>query len=256
MERAIVRFGFDGDLARIGELDGIANEIDQHLRQAAAISMTRRQFGSKLELERELFVGRQRLQRTAHGLGDVLNAVIGKFENQLAGLDLGQIKHVIDESKQVLAVGLYSFEYAQHLLGRLTVSAVRHQFSVAQDGIERRAQLVAHIGEELRLVLARFFKLPALVLDFVKQSNILDRYHCLVGESRYKLYLLRIEWFYDFSAEKNDANRFSFTQERYAKMRAKAAQFRDIVFGIRKDIRDLDWLSLLQNSARHTSAPR
>jgi hypothetical protein len=65
---------------------------------------------------------------------------------------------------------------------------------------------MAHIGEELRLVLARFFKLSALVLDFVKQSNILDRYHRLVGESRYKLYLLRIEWFYDFSAEKNDAN--------------------------------------------------
>src|SRR6516164_7871018 len=153
-------------------------------------------------------------------------------------------------------VGLKPLEYAEHLLGWLTIRAIRHQFGIAQDGVERRAQLVAHIGEELRLVLARFFKLPALVLDFVKQSNILDRYHCLVGESRYKLYLLRIAWFYDFSAVNNDANRFSLTQERYAKMRAKAAQFRDIVFGIRKDIRDLDWLSLQQNSARYTSAPR
>src|SRR6516164_8624395 len=111
-------------------------------------------------------------------------------------------------------------------------------------------------GSRLRLVLARLFKLPALVLDFIEQPHVLDRYHCLVGESRYKLYLLRIEWFYDFSAEKNDANRFSLTQERYAKMSTKAAQFWDIVFGIRKDIRDLDWLSLQQNSARHTSAPR
>jgi hypothetical protein len=46
------------------------------------------------------------------------------------------------------------------------VRAVRRQFGIAQDGIERRAQLMAHIGEELRLVLAGLFKLPALVLDF------------------------------------------------------------------------------------------
>src|SRR5215471_7363365 len=136
--------------------------------------MTRRQFGSKLELERELFVGRQRLQRTAHGLGDVLNAVIGKFENQLAGLDLGQIKHVIDQPEQMLAVGLKPFEYSKHLLRWLTVSAVPHQFGVAENRIERRAQLVTHIGEELRLVLASLFKLPTLFLDLVEQLHILD----------------------------------------------------------------------------------
>src|SRR6516162_4212141 len=194
MKRPVVRFGFDGDLARIGELDGIANEIDQHLRQAAAISMTRRQFGSKLELERELFVGRQRLQRTAHGLGDVLNAVIGKFENQLAGLDLGQIEHVIDESEEVFAVGLKAFEYAEHLLGWLTVSAIGHQFGITQDRVEWGAQLMAHVGQELRLVLARLFKLSALVLNLVEQAHILDGDDSLIGKSFNQLNLLWREW--------------------------------------------------------------
>src|SRR5262249_12357319 len=86
------------------------------------------------------------------------------------------------------------FEYAKHLLGWLAVSAVRHQFGVAQDGVERRAQLMAHIGEELRLVLARFFKLAALVLDFVEQSNVLDRDTCLIGEGLDQPDLLRGEW--------------------------------------------------------------
>src|SRR6516164_5734981 len=144
MKRSVVRFGLDGDLARIRELNGVADKIDQNLRQAAAISMTRRQFGSKLELERELLVSRERLQRAADGLGDVLNAVIGKLENQLAGLDLGQIEHVIDQPEQVLAVRLKAFEYAKHLLRWLTVGAIRHQFGIAQDGVERRAQLMAH----------------------------------------------------------------------------------------------------------------
>src|SRR6516165_5007454 len=175
MERTVVRFGLDGDLARIRELNGVADKIDQNLRQAAAISMTRRQFAGKLKLECELLVSRERLQRAADSLGDVLNAVIGKFENQLAGLDLGQIKHVIDQSEQVFAIGLKPFEYAKHFLGWLAVSAIRHQFGIAQDSVERRTQLMAHIGEELRLVLACFFKLSALVLDLGEQPRILDR---------------------------------------------------------------------------------
>src|SRR6516165_8645314 len=52
-ERAIVGFGLDGDFAGIGELNGVADEIDQHLRQTAAVAVARRQVGSKLELERE-----------------------------------------------------------------------------------------------------------------------------------------------------------------------------------------------------------
>ena len=33
-----MRFGLDGDFAGIGELDGIADEINQHLGQAPAIA--------------------------------------------------------------------------------------------------------------------------------------------------------------------------------------------------------------------------
>ena len=52
----------------------------------------------------------------------------------------------------------------------------------ADDGVERGAQLVAHIGEKLRLVLARIRELPALFLDFVEKSDVLDRDCGLVGE--------------------------------------------------------------------------
>src|SRR6516165_4893647 len=77
MECAIISFRIDRDFARIGELNRVADEIDQNLRQAAAITMTGRQLAGKLKLECELLIGRQRLQRAADGLGNVLNAVIG-----------------------------------------------------------------------------------------------------------------------------------------------------------------------------------
>src|SRR6516164_2246491 len=95
------------------------------------------QFRSHLDLEREFLIGCQRLQRAAHRLGNVLDAVIRQFEHQLAGLDLRKVKYVVDQAKQMPAVGLQAFEYAKHLLGWLTVSAVRHQFGVAEYRIER-----------------------------------------------------------------------------------------------------------------------
>ena len=81
-----MRFGRDGDFARIGELNRVADQVDQNLRQAAAIAVPWRQFGGKLELKRKLLVSRERLQRAADGVGNVLNAVIGKFEFELTGL--------------------------------------------------------------------------------------------------------------------------------------------------------------------------
>ena len=96
MERAVISFGLNGDLASIGELDGVADEIDQNLRQATPVTVAGRQLQRDINFERELLVGRQRFQRAANGLGNVLNRVIGEFEHELAGLDLRQIEHVVD----------------------------------------------------------------------------------------------------------------------------------------------------------------
>src|SRR5262249_224988 len=57
------------------------------------------------------------------------------------------------------------------------ISAVCHQFGIAQNGVERRAQLMAHIGEELRFVLARLRKLATLLLDLAEEPRVLDREH-------------------------------------------------------------------------------
>src|SRR5262249_27604521 len=115
-----------------------------------------------LDFEREPFVGCQRLQRAANRLGNVLNGIIGQFELELASLDLGEVEHVIDQSQQMSAVSLKALENTQHLLRWFTTCAICHQLGIAQDGIERRAQFVAHIGKKLRFVLASDFELSAL----------------------------------------------------------------------------------------------
>ena len=49
----------------------------------------------------------------------------------------------------------------------------------ANDGVKRRAQLMAHIREELRLMLACNLELAALLLDLAEQARVLDREHGL-----------------------------------------------------------------------------
>src|SRR6516164_8658971 len=107
----------------------------------------------------------------------------------------------------MFAVSLKTFEYAQHLLGWLAISPVRHQFGITQDGIERRAQFMAHVGEKLRFVLTRLFQLPALVLNFVEETYILNRDSGLVGECRDQFDLLVGEWLHFRACQDQKADR-------------------------------------------------
>jgi hypothetical protein len=120
----------------------------------------------------------------------VLDRIIIERKHKLPGFDLGKIKHVIDQAEQVLAVGLDALKHVAHLLRRIAINAVKDKLGVAEDRVERRAQFVAHIGEELRLVFARLLDLAALFLDFLEQPHVLDGNHGLVGEGRGKLNLL------------------------------------------------------------------
>src|SRR6516225_12293495 len=82
----------------------------------------------------------------------------------------------------MLAVALDTLQHAAHLLWGLAVDLVENELSIAENGVQRRAQLMTHIGEELGLVLARNFELPALFPNLLEQAGVLDRQHRLGGE--------------------------------------------------------------------------
>ena len=68
-------------------------------------------------------------------------------------LDLGQIENVVDQGEQMPARAEHAVERLEVLLEALGI--LPQHLGDADDGVERCAQLVAHVGEELRLVLAR-----------------------------------------------------------------------------------------------------
>ncbi len=96
-----------------------------------------------------------------------------KFHVHLAGLDLGKIENIVNERQQIRSGrvnGLREF----HLLGKQVFLGIFGQhFRQNQQVVERRSQLVAHVGQEFALVLGGerklfglFFQLLLGLLDF------------------------------------------------------------------------------------------
>ena len=97
-------------------------------------------------------------------------------------LDLREVEDVVDQGQEMPArlqdilqiFRLLVVDVAEHLLGE--------HFREADDGVERRAELVAHAGEELGLVAAGRLELPALVRDLPEEAGVLDGQGGLGGE--------------------------------------------------------------------------
>src|SRR6185436_842026 len=80
-------------------------------------------------------------------------------------LDLRQIEDVVDEREQVRA-GRMNRAREVDLLGReVAVFVVRQELGQNEQRVERRAQLVRHVGEELGLVLRRQRQLLRFLLE-------------------------------------------------------------------------------------------
>jgi hypothetical protein len=73
------------------------------------------------------------------------------------------------------AVSLHAFEHVAHLLRRLSIDVVDHQFGVAENGIERGAQFMAHVGEKLRLMPACVSELATLLLGSIEAGPQANR---------------------------------------------------------------------------------
>ncbi len=148
----------------LGEFRGIAEQVDQALLQLHQIDMHGADIGRRHDLEIVAVLVHQRRHQHLHFGRELAEIDLLDMQVHAAGLDLGQIENVVDQPEQMLAGGL---DLDEVRLARLVAAILRvlaQNFAVADDGVERRAQLVAHIGEEGRLgaggrfgLMARFF---------------------------------------------------------------------------------------------------
>jgi hypothetical protein len=86
-----------------------------------------------------------------------------------------------------------SFQILSLLLVEIAEHPLAQHLREPDDGVERRPQLVGHVGQELGLVLAGDLELATLVLDLPEQPRVLDSKGGLRGISLEKVDDLRRE---------------------------------------------------------------
>ena len=146
-------------LAPVGELDRVADQVDQHLAQPARVAdqgvgHVRLDVPGQLQ---PLAVGPQ--GQGPQGVAQrVRKREVGRVQLQLAGLDLGEVEDVVDDGQQGLGRRLDHVQVLPLVLGQ---RRVEDQVGHAEDAVHGRADLMAHVGQELALgPVGRLRRLP------------------------------------------------------------------------------------------------
>src|SRR5262245_8309391 len=225
---AVPRARGDAHLAGVGELDGIANEVEQHLREALFVSEANRERLFHGGCERELFVLGERLRGRAHRLHHALDGVFGHVQGELAGLDLGNVEHGIDETQQVLAVGADASERVEGFRSLRLVEAFLDEFGIPENGRKWCPQLVAHVSHELVLVLARYLKILDSLgkptgsrLHFLEQARVFNRDYGLVRKGLQQFNLSVDKWAYLRATQDNRPDCFASAKKGYGQYGAR-----------------------------------
>jgi hypothetical protein len=96
----------------------------------------------------------KRLGGHAHRLDHAFDRVLAHVQGEPTGFDLGNVQHGVNEAQEVFAVGADARERVEGFWSLRLVEPFLHQLGIAKYRSERGSQLVAHVGDELRLVLA------------------------------------------------------------------------------------------------------
>ena len=139
------------------ELHGVGQQIERDLLERAPVGLEAdagRDPGGDLEL----LLLRARGDH-AHRVGELaVELDVFQVELEPAGLDLRHVEDVVDDVEQILRrCAWMSRQYSSYLSEPSAPNMPGlHDLGEADDGVERRAQLVAHVGEEFRLGLVGF----------------------------------------------------------------------------------------------------
>ena len=143
------------DFAFGRELDGVAHQVGHHLPQPERVAAQHHGRVVRDELQGQLqsLGGRGLREHGQRFFHRVHQAEVGRFQRQVAGLDLREIQDVVDHAQQVAARGLHGF--GPGALVRLQ-GTLDQQLVHAQHAVHGGADLVAHGGQKLRLRLVGF----------------------------------------------------------------------------------------------------
>ncbi|KAF5031945.1 hypothetical protein DSECCO2_622480 [anaerobic digester metagenome] len=145
---AVLGENADADLTFVGELGGIARQVDEYLAQPQRVAQQEPGHPA-VHRDDELHV-----LRHAHAdhRGDIVEhfpeVELDVLDDDLAGLDLREIEDVVQNAQKRLGRTLDLEQVIPLTRGQ---PAAQGQVDHAQDGVHGRADLMAHVGQEAAL---------------------------------------------------------------------------------------------------------
>jgi hypothetical protein len=142
-----------GDLhahgASVRELDGVADEVQQHLPQPPGVAPERpRHVGRERRRERKVLLARAGREKRRDAPDHGAQVEVGFLQLELAGFHLREVEDVVQDGEQRLARVSDDFHLAA--LGRVE-RRVEQQMNHAEHAVHGGADLVAHDRQEVRL---------------------------------------------------------------------------------------------------------
>ena len=148
-----------------GELEGVGEEVEHDLLQPLLVGADRlRQLAVELDVEaRPLSAASWRNVRSMCCLR--LASASRRARSRRSRFDLRQVEDVVDEVEEVRSGRVDRPRELDLLVVEIALRVVGEQLRQDQQRVERRAQLVAHVGEELGLVLRGQRELLGFLLE-------------------------------------------------------------------------------------------
>ena len=132
-----------------GELHRVPDQVGEHLADLHRVpEQPRRHRGIDVQLERDALLVRLRLLAADDPLRDLAQVQRPLLQLRLAGRDLAEVEDVVDEREQAVRRRAQRADVLPLALGQLGGG---EQVGDADDRVQRRADLVADDGDELRL---------------------------------------------------------------------------------------------------------
>ena len=104
--RSCAQLDPQGDLAALGELEGVGQQVLEHLAEAVRVGDDRRRAAVvELDGERQALAVGDRLEGLQHAVAQLGERELADLELDGVGLDLGQVEDVVEELEQVDARG-------------------------------------------------------------------------------------------------------------------------------------------------------
>ena len=168
---------FDDDLTALGELHRVAGKVHQHLPEAQRIADEGGgHVGGDGEHEFQPLFARLVTDDGNQVVEHFIEFEFHRLQLELAGLDLGEVQDVVDDGEQQVRRRPRLGQVVALLFREL---GLERKPGHADDGVERRADLVAHVGEE------RTLRLVGGLRGLHRELEPLRRLHAVVDVGEY-----------------------------------------------------------------------